>query len=138
MGNLLPEYCMKINAKFRLPLIAARQANYRSTKKYLLGRMDENLFIALIFTLETIRRAGGFHLLCYSGRSIDHYRFALKCLAYESLQLVQNSGIRPGSQMIFCLHIVGFLCMNAPLLNAKRDLRFSGLKTIRQQSASVF
>jgi len=31
-------------------------------------------------------------MLRYSGRSIANYSFALKCLAYESLRLVQNSG----------------------------------------------
>ncbi len=38
-------------------------------------------------------RAEGSHLLRYYGLAIVHYGFALKCLAYESLQLVQNSGI---------------------------------------------
>jgi hypothetical protein len=33
--------------------------------KYLINIMDENHLIALIFTLETTRRAGGFHLLRY-------------------------------------------------------------------------
>jgi len=35
--------------------------------------MDENHFIALIFTLETTLRAGGIRLLRYSERSIVHY-----------------------------------------------------------------
>jgi hypothetical protein len=40
-------------------------------------------------------RAGNFHMLRYSGRSIGDYRFTLKCLAYGSLQLVKNSGYIP-------------------------------------------
>jgi hypothetical protein len=47
---------MKINAKFGLPLIVARQANYDGAKKYLLGKMNENHFIALILTLWASRR----------------------------------------------------------------------------------
>ena len=39
-------------------------------------------------------RAGGSHMLRYQGRSIVYYRFDLKCLAYGSLQLVQNLGIK--------------------------------------------
>jgi hypothetical protein len=39
--QLLPESCMKINAKFRMPFMAARQANYRNTTKDLFGIMDE-------------------------------------------------------------------------------------------------
>jgi hypothetical protein len=70
---------MKINAKYRLHLRVARQAIYRSTPKYIFCIMDEYPFIALIFTLwaslsatpQQVGRAGGFHLLCYSGRSID-------------------------------------------------------------------
>jgi hypothetical protein len=54
-------------------------------------------------------RAGGFHLLRFLGRGIVHYSLGLKCLADESLQLVQNSGIRkvrrdyayPGSWPVF-------------------------------------
>ena len=57
-------------------------------------------FISLIFTLwaslsattQQGGRAGGFHLLRYQGLSIVHYGFALECLAYESLRLVQNPG----------------------------------------------
>jgi hypothetical protein len=71
---------MKINAKFRMPLMATRQVNFKSTIKYLFGIMDENRFIALIFTRwssltaspQQDGRAGGFHLLSYSGRSIAH------------------------------------------------------------------
>jgi len=37
-------------------------------------------------------RAGGTHLLRYSWLAITGYGCALKCLAYGSLQLVQNSG----------------------------------------------
>jgi len=37
-------------------------------------------------------RAGGSHLLRYSGLAIADYGCALKCLAYGSLQLVQNPG----------------------------------------------
>ena len=37
-------------------------------------------------------RAGGNHLLRYSGLAIADYGCALKCLAYGSLQLVQDSG----------------------------------------------
>jgi hypothetical protein len=55
--------------------------------------MDGNHLVALIFTLGTTRQAGGIRLLRYSGRSIVHYSFALKCLADESLRLIQNSGI---------------------------------------------
>jgi hypothetical protein len=36
-------------------------------------------------------RAGGFHLLRYKGLAIADYGVALKCLAYESLRLVQDS-----------------------------------------------
>jgi len=57
-------------------------------------------FISLIFTLwaslsattQQGGRAGGFHLLRYQGLGIVHYGLAFKCLAYESLRLVQNSG----------------------------------------------
>ena len=31
-------------------------------------------------------------MLRYSGRSIVHYRFTLKCLAYGNLRIVQDSG----------------------------------------------
>jgi len=54
--------------------------------------MDENHFISLLFTLETTRRAGDFHLLRYLGRGIAYYSLALKCLAYESLRRAQDSG----------------------------------------------
>jgi len=37
-------------------------------------------------------RAGGSHLLRYSRLAIGDYGCALRCLAYGSLQLVQNSG----------------------------------------------
>ncbi len=52
----IPESCMKINATFRLPLIAARQANDRITEKYRIGIMRENLFFVLILELWAIRR----------------------------------------------------------------------------------
>ena len=35
---------------------------------------------------------GGFHLLRYLGFAIVHYGFTLKCLEYETLRFVQNSG----------------------------------------------
>ena len=40
---------MKINAKFRMPIMAAGQGKYKSTIKYLFGIMDEIVLSALIF-----------------------------------------------------------------------------------------
>jgi hypothetical protein len=48
-------------------------------KNFPVCKKDDNRFSALIFTLwaslsatpQQVGRAGGFHLLCYSGRSID-------------------------------------------------------------------
>ena len=45
-------------------------------------------------------RAGGSHLLCYSGLAIADYDCALKCLAYGSLRLVQISGKKTFYQSI--------------------------------------
>ena len=67
---------------------------------------DGNHLISLIFTRwaspiesptgaakrHSTGRAGGFHLLRYSARSIADYSFALKCLADENLRHVQYPG----------------------------------------------
>jgi hypothetical protein len=47
---------MKINAKYRMPLTAARQANFRNTTKDPFGIMDEDQLIALVFTRWASRR----------------------------------------------------------------------------------
>ena len=47
-------------------------------------------------------RAGGSHLLRYSGLAIEaDYGGALKCLAYGNLQLVQNSGKKKTNYLDF-------------------------------------
>jgi len=55
------------------------------------------IFISHLFS--PCGRAGGSHMLRYSGRSIVHYSFALKCLAYGSLRLVQNPSLH--SEFVF-------------------------------------
>ena len=53
-------------------------------------KKDEDLFS---HQFSPFGRAGGSHLLRYSGLAIANYGCALKCLAYGNLQLVQNSGV---------------------------------------------
>ncbi len=42
---------------------------------------------------------------------LDHYGFTLKCLAYESLQLVQNSGNRILKEFVSCVKQNTYQCM---------------------------
>lgn len=51
-----------------------------------------NTFISHLFS--SGGRAAGSHMLRYQGLEVANYIFALKCLAYRSLRLVQNSGLR--------------------------------------------
>ncbi len=46
-----------------------------------------------MYNLDPVR-AGGFHMLCYQGFVVADYDFTLGCLAYESLRLVQNPGVK--------------------------------------------
>jgi len=68
--------------------------------------MVNRMMIFLFINFHPKGRAGGFHCLLElrsfgggawqagQGLAIVHYGFALKCLAYKSLQLVQNSSIK--------------------------------------------
>jgi len=62
--------------------------------------MVNRLIFFFLISFHFKRRAGGFHYLRYDaygvyvikGLAIADYGFPLKCLAYESLQIVKGSG----------------------------------------------
>ena len=56
---------------------------------YQTGKMNKVFFL---INFHPKGQAGGFHLPRYSGFAIKDYDCTLKCLAYESLRLVQDSG----------------------------------------------
>jgi hypothetical protein len=83
---------MKINEKFGYNIITAGCENQRSNSKYPIGKKDDSRFYLINF--HPAGEPEAFIWLRYQGFGIGHYCLVLECLAYESLRLVQNSGIK--------------------------------------------
>ena len=63
-------------------------------------------------------RAGGSHLLRYSGLAIaENYGCALKCLAYGNLQLVENPGTNFKIKLLAVFEFYGLKYRESELTN---------------------
>jgi len=90
LGNIFPESCMKIDEKLFYFLIQRDTGKIlHYTNNTQMVKKDEDLFVSSIFTFQASRRLPPAALLRV--RNSNTYGVTPKCLAYESLQLVQNS-----------------------------------------------
>jgi hypothetical protein len=82
---------MKTKEKLCVSQVKAYCTNFTSSTKYRSVKKDENHFLSLFFTRRASRRLPS-AVLFKAKHPPQADSFALKCLAYESLQPVQYSG----------------------------------------------